>query len=408
MTSRNPSLDLSQIPALDTHCHPFPLTSSHLTSDMLRDSISVSLRGITSRLNETMMLSRVTLRELSSLLDCDAEMEAVVAARNARSAQSYHSYISELYQDQNIAGLLFDPGFPPDPEIDGSEFAQLVPVPAWEGYRIERFFRGAGSFHGDAGSLAAESFSSVLEAFEAELDRQAMRPGFAFFKSIIAYRTGLAVQPVTRSDAAMAWDEHRFYGDAPEKIVRDYLLAVTCQKARQYDVPVQIHTGHTSHVNLWPNVNPILMTPFLGSPGIVDTRIVLVHGGYPYCTEAGYLTSVFPNVWCDLSLMIPWASVGIARRIEETLESAPTSKVMYGSDGINIPEMNWLGALVGKRGLARALTTIAEDEFIDLLQAEEIAADILHRTAESVYGLKSRDPVPKATAAGQVAGGSPG
>lgn len=407
MTLPSPSLDLSQVPALDTHCHPFPVTSSRLTSDLLRDSISVSLRGVTSQLNETMMLSRVVIRELSSLLDCEAEMDAVVSARNAKSAQDYHSYISELYQDQTVSGLLFDPGFPPDPEIDGSGYAQLVPVPAWEGYRIERFFRGVGGFHGEARSLPVESFSSALEAFEAELDRQATRPGFAFFKSIIAYRTGLAVQPVTQSDAAKAWDEHRAYGDAHEKIVRDYLLAATCQKARQYDVPVQIHTGHTSHVNLWTNVNPILMTPFLGSPGIVDTRIVLVHGGYPYCTEAGYLTSVFPNVWCDLSLMIPWASVGIARRIEETLEAAPTSKMMYGSDGINIPEMNWLGALVGKRGLARALVTISEDGFIDLLEAEEIAADILHRTADSVYGLTSRDPVPKVMNAGNVVGGSP-
>jgi predicted TIM-barrel fold metal-dependent hydrolase len=120
---------------------------------------------------------------------------------------------------------------------------------------------------------------------------------------------------------------------------------------------------------------------------------VLVHGGYPFCTEAGYLTSVFPNVYCDLSLMIPWASVGIARRIEETLESAPTAKIMFGTDAIHLPEMNWLGALVGRRGLTTALTNLVAAGALTAGEAEEVGAAILHANAERVYDLRDRRPV---------------
>ena len=390
------ALDISSIPAIDSHCHPFPGSTQTLTREVLRDSISVSLRGETSPLNETMVLSRIAINGLAALLDCEPTPEAVVAARNGAAAPDYRAFIDRLYAAEGVAGLLVDPGYPPVPTIDAREFAALVPVPVWEGYRVERFWPGAGSFHGDAGEPAKQRFRDALEAFSAELDAQASRPGFAFFKSIMAYRTGLAIRPVSDEDAAAAWAEHRAYGDAAEKIVRDYLFRVTCGKAREHGVPFQLHTGHTSHVNVWPNVNPILLTPVLNEPEIAETSLVLVHGGYPYCAEAGYLTSVYPNVSCDLSLMIPWASVGIPRRIEEVLEAAPLAKVMYGSDAIHLPEMNWLGALVARRALAKVLGSLVVGGVFTAVEAEDAGADILHRNAERIYGLRERGPVPAA------------
>ncbi len=402
MTSQ--PLDLTGIPAIDSHCHPFEASTATMTPDLLRDSISVSLRGTTSPLNETMLLSRITIRALAAFLDCEPTYEAVVAARNAASASDYSAYIGHLYASQGIAGLLVDPGYPLTPLIEADQFGNLVTIPVWEGYRIERFFPSSGSFHGAAGDRPRQPFSEVLEAFRAELDQQARRPGFAFFKSIMAYRTGLSIRPVADAEAAAAWEAHTAYGDEPEKTIRDYLFRVTCAKCREYGVPFQLHTGHTSHVNVWPAVNPILLTPVLNEPEIGETSLVLVHGGYPFCTEAGYLTSVYPNVACDLSLMIPWASVGIARRIRETLEAAPVAKVLYGSDAIHLPEMNWLGALVGRRAIASVLGDLLAEEVLTPHEATEAAADILHRNAERIYNLQTRAPVPTEEAAGLTIG----
>lgn len=403
MTSQ--PLDLTGIPAIDSHCHPFEASTSTMTSDLLRDSISVSLRGTTSPLNETMLLSRIAIRALAGFLDCEPTYDAVVAARNTALVPAYSAYIEGLYASQGVAGLLVDPGCPLIPLIDAGEFANLVKIPVWEGYRIERFFPSSGSFHGSTGDGALQPFSEILEAFRAELDVQAQRPGFAFFKSIMAYRTGLSIQPVSDADVAAAWEAHTAYGDPAEKIIRDYLFRVTCAKCREHGVPFQLHTGHTSHVNVWPAVNPILLTPVLNEPEIGETSLVLVHGGYPFCTEAGYLTSVYPNVACDLSLMIPWASVGIARRIRETLEAAPVAKVMYGSDAIHLPEMNWLGALVGRRALASVLGDLVTEDILTLHEATETAADTLHRNAERIYNLRSRAAVPTDKAAELTIGG---
>lgn len=391
-------IDLGALPVIDGHSHPFPASSREIIADLLRDTISVSPRGRTPGLNETMMLSRIAIAGLAALLDCDPSYKAVVTTRNRASGADFPRYVDRLYGAQGIGGLLIDPGFPQAPVIDAAEFAARVPVPVWHGYRIERCFPAAGSFHGPLGATPTTRFSEVLETFRNELDAQAARPGFAFFKSIIAYRTGLAIRPVSDTEVATAWDEHRAYGDAAEKPIHDYLFRVTCAKAREHGVPFQVHTGHTSHVNAWPNVNPILLAPILGEPNVEATAIVLVHGGYPYCTEAGYLTSVFPNLALDLSLMIPWASVGIARRIEQILEAAPTAKVMYGSDAIHLPEMNWLGALVGRRALAKVLSCFVVDGHCPAAEAEEIGANILSRNAERIYALRERAPVAAALA----------
>jgi uncharacterized protein len=390
-------IDLSAIPALDDHVHPFGRESATLTAAALRDSISVSLRGTTPKANESQLLARVAARELGALLGCEPTFDAVVEARNAVAARGYEDYVGTLFRHQNISGLLVDPGFPAEPVHRGEDFAALMPVPVWEGYRIERSFPYGGSFHGAAGDAPAQPFDAMLEAFEARLDEEAARPGFAFFKTIMAYRTGLAVRPTPRAEAAAAWDAHRAYGDPHEKTIRDFLLGVTCGKARQYDVPVQIHTGHTSTGNVWPDTNPILMAPFLEQDDVLQTKLVLIHCGYPYSTEAGYLTSVFPLVWTDLSLMIPWASFGIALRIGQVLESAPTDKVLFGTDAITLPEMNWLATMVGRRGLSRALAAVAEAGYLTRPEVDEVAADILHRNAERLYDLPNRAAVPPAT-----------
>lgn len=387
-------LDLSHIPALDAHCHPFDDASATLTAGLLRDSISVSLRGPMSPLNDTQLLNRIAVRELAALLDCAPTIESVVAARNDAARGDYAAFIGRLFGAQRVTGLLADPGYPNRPDVTAESFAALVPVPVWAGYRIERFFPAAGSFHGAAGDPPTRRFADVLEAFEAELDAQAQRPGFAFFKSIMAYRTGLAIRPVSDAEVAAAWDAHRAYGDPAEKVIRDYLFRVTCARCRAHGVPFQLHTGHTSTVNPWPNVNPILLTPTLDEPEIEATAIVLVHGGYPFCAEAGYLTSIYPNLSLDLSLMIPWASIGAARRLLETLEAAPTAKVMYGSDAIHLPELNWLGALVGRHGIAKALAGLVDDGVLAAGEAEEVAVDILSRNATRIYGLAERPPLP--------------
>jgi uncharacterized protein len=375
-------MDLRHIPLVDAHCHPYPPNRLEITARQLRDALSVSLHRESAAENESMLLVRMSLRMLAEILDCPRNWDAVIERRNERIRASKTHYLKLLWQDANISAMLIDPGYPGNPTIGSEEFSALVPAEVFEGYRIERFFP-ASSFH----APEYQSLSDLVDAFRAKLDDEARRPNVRFFKSVIAYRTGLAIQQVSESTALAAWKEHQAYRDPADKILRDYFFRIAAEKAAEHDLPFQLHTGHTSITNLWPNVNPILLTPFLNQPETQDTRFVLVHAGYPYCTEAGFMTSIYPNVMLDLSLMIPWSSIGISKRIEQILESAPTSKIMYGSDGIEAPEMYWISAKIGRRALGQVLDNLIAMDFVDADEALEIAEAILFRNAERCYGI---------------------
>ena len=377
-------MDLAQIPVIDTHAHPFPPTQGEVAWSHLRDAMAVDLRAETTDDNDTMLLVRMLVKKLAALLDVPADKDAVTAARNAiaKDPLTYHKL---LWDDAKIAAVLVDPGFPSQ-TIETADFATVIPSPVYEGYRIERFAKGpsqAVPFDYDA----YDSFADLVEAFRAKLDEEAAKPEFTFYKSIIAYRTGLRLTNPSEADALVAWKERPSYRTPSEKLLRDFLFHETALKALEHDAAFQVHTGHTSHDQPWPNANPIEMTLFLNEPQMDEVRFVLVHGGYPFNTEAGYITSVYPNVFLDLSLMIPWSSIGIGQRILETLEAAPTSKIMYGSDGIMVPELFWISALNARKALGKVLDGLIDDEVIDNGEAEEIAKDVLYRTAQRVYGV---------------------
>lgn len=71
--------------------------------------------------------------------------------------------------------------------------------------------------------------------------------------------------------------------------------------------------------------------------------IVLLHSSYPYTREAGYLATVFPNVYLDLGEVFPMLSAdGQAHVLKEAFELTPAKKLLWSTDGHLFPETYWL------------------------------------------------------------------
>jgi hypothetical protein len=67
---------------------------------------------------------------------------------------------------------------------------------------------------------------------------------------------------------------------------------------------------------------------------------------------------------------------------------APLSKVVYGSDGFNTPEINYTSAKLGKQALAQVLTDLVADGMIGESDAQEAGGMILAGNARELYGLQ--------------------
>ena len=101
--------------------------------------------------------------------------------------------------------------------------------------------------------------------------------------------------------------------------------------------------------------------------------------------EAAFLAAALPNVWCDLSLGIPFAPAAADRVLATALELAPTNRLLAGSDAFSGPEQTWLGALLTREALGRVLADLERRDLITESEAGEIAADLLAGNARALY-----------------------
>jgi predicted TIM-barrel fold metal-dependent hydrolase len=187
-------------------------------------------------------------------------------------------------------------------------------------------------------------------------------------KSIIAYRSGLAVAPVARTDAERALVEvQAAWGGTPGRLAAkpllDHLLPLAAEWAADHGLPLHFHTGFGDRDVDLRLANPLHLRALLEGGALARSRVVLLHASYPYVREAAYMANVYPNLSVDISEVSPLlAGPGLARVLEELLALAPVTKLLYGSDAWGVPEWFWLAARATRHALAEALAWLPASE----------------------------------------------
>jgi predicted TIM-barrel fold metal-dependent hydrolase len=116
--------------------------------------------------------------------------------------------------------------------------------------------------------------------------------------------------------------------------------------------------------------------------------VVLLHECYPYTRQGGYLAAVYENVYLDLSYGIPLLGYGeMLAFTRQALGVAPTSKLVYSSDGIEVPELHWMSAIDGRRVIGEVLGELVAYGETSLTQAETAGESMLRENAIRLYRL---------------------
>jgi hypothetical protein len=391
-------IDTQALPVVDVHCHPF-VKQGELTLEQFIDlalfpggSVEYMAQGgvtvdddLIDELQQARrdaVYFRYLVHQLARFFDCQPDLDLIVAERN-RAVQDYAGYVKHLYDDCGLTALVVDFGYP-KPPLDKTRFAEEMPVQVVPIFRIEPLI--AELLQVDIG------WDEFRRRYDDTLAHALEYQSYRGLKSIIAYRTGLDISPLSRTpdQGLQALDAvRRGTGGQATKKLRDHLLCRALELCIEHDVPMQIHTGIGDYeVNL-TLCRPSLLMDLLRFPAFRACRVLLVHSGYPYHAEAGYMAGVLPRVYCDVSEGIPFAAHAARRIFAEVLEMAPLSKVTYGSDGFGLPEANYLGAKLAKSALSRALEDLVSQGMLSSQEAEEAAGLILAGNARRLYRLDS-------------------
>ncbi len=385
-------IDLSDSPVVDNHVHPWRATSRTLTVGELAGSVAFSETARTSvrtpflppdeldpalaRARATNLGVRYFLRELARFLGVAEDWEVVTAARNRAAEQDYRGWTARLFGDAGIDVLLVDEGGS-RPRVTLDELGSIAPARLRRVARTDNIVRDL--------QPDGDPWARFLARYDEGLDA-AIADGAVAFKSVIAYRTGLDVQPVAEDEARASYDAHRSDPERAQKGFRDFLLCRTLDVARERGVWVHIHAAVGDPDIVFERANPGNLYPLLSSERFRRNRVVLVHGGWPWVGEAAAMVAILPNLYLDVSEGALFGMPNIRQRLMEVLEAGPYSKVLYGADG-DLPEAVWIGARRYKQVLGRVLDELQTDGFCSELEAHEIGRLILHDNAAQLYQL---------------------
>lgn len=370
-------MNLAEIPLIDQHGHnllrpqaaldyPFPAA---FTQGYDPEIINHHARHT--------LFYRRSLQEIGTLLDCEAEETAILALRQTWGLEKLTEF---CINSGKIEAIYLDDGLQPDEILPLSWHERFVAVK-----RVLRLEVLAEQL-----ITQCEDFSDFLARFIQEIDPPPA--GVVAFKSIACYRTGLKIDTVTTEVATRNFDDlKQQLADGRSlrlnnKPLIDFLLHQALSIAAKYQLPVQFHTGFGDPDLDLQLANPLLLRPLLESPQYRQVPFVLLHASYPYVRQAGYLASVYPQVYLDFGLAVPYLSFsGMRNTLRQLLELAPTSKLMYSSDAKFIPELYYLAAKWGRQIVAEVLDEAIADSELTATEAERIAIAILRENALALY-----------------------
>lgn len=374
--------DLSSIPVVDNHCHPIQSKQQMDAAHFRRYFTEGSDPSLPEKHVPHAVYYLWMLRQMAAYYGCQNIEDDILAARNKLDADTL---VERLFRAANIDTLVLDPAFPlPEGCYTPERMGQLGRCRAVKMLRLETLMQRLIVLHSD--------FDEMVEHYSFDLSNVRER-GYYAFKSIVAYRGGLNIAEWSKDRAVAAFAEARLAirnGQLriTHKPLIDYLLYIAFRHASEQELAIQFHTGYGDSDTDMRLGNPLHLRDVLERSDYRAMKVVLLHESYPYCQLGAYLAAIYPHVYFDLSYTIPFLDkLEMLAFTRQALSVAPASKLMYSSDGVNVPEMHWAAALRGRSVIGRVLYEMNEAEEIDKEQAFYLAQLILHDTAYQVYRL---------------------
>ena len=205
------------------------------------------------------------------------------------------------------------------------------------------------------GSGPGFSFPEIfMNGFKKAICEAISDPNVVGFKSVICYRTGLAVAKCPEMNSVIAAINSMLYhvsrvekmSKLKDEVLNPFLLHTAAKLIEESSSPkpLQFHTGLGDNDIRLRFSSPSHLQPFIEM--YPSLPIVLLHASYPFTKEAGYLASTYENVYLDIGEVFPMVSQeGQENCLREALELCPSEKLTWSTDGHWFPETYLLAVI---------------------------------------------------------------
>lgn len=384
-------------PIIDHHAHPLLKLSAIRKHPLL--SIATEANGDAIEDSKTSLAHLRAVKLLANHLGTEPTWDAVEAGITRKQKGNYDEWIKTCLT--GIENILVDDllGDPADVEpyhtLDAYTRSPNKRILRIEEIAADCIEKACGQF-----SHPSEAFSGSVENFMNAIYDALDDPEIVGFKSVICYRTGLAVTQVTDLDIIMQKfqlifdtrkeDGAQMFERLDHEPLNDYFLHILAgliqNSEDEHKKPIQFHTGLGDNDITLSKSSPAHLQEFIKT--YPDVPIVLLHASYPFTRELGYLATVYANVYADIGEVFPFLSregqEGVVRQI---LELCPTSKILWSTDGHFFPETYIIAVDQLREVLQTVLIDYVNKGDFSWTQAARLVRDILFNNANKLYDL---------------------
>lgn len=288
-------------PIIDHHAHNLLLHSSLISHDLL--SITSEANGPALKDAKSTLAHIRAVKNLSAVLGCKPQWADVKLAIENERKQPDDAWARRCFN--GIETVLIDDGLDPSnvhpyqwhDRLVKSKCKRILRVERVAEYLISHAMPDYRRSPPEARKLfperIADKFSSVIaEALQSD--------EIAGFKSVICYRTGLAIPTcIHRFEESLIkilGDESiQAYKRLEDPTLNPFFVHLTARiiQSSETPKPFQFHTGLGDNDISLKLSNPSHLQPFIKM--YENVPIVLLHASYPYTADAGYLASVYKH-----------------------------------------------------------------------------------------------------------------
>ncbi|KAL8786202.1 MAG: hypothetical protein Q9195_008321 [Heterodermia aff. obscurata] len=333
-------------PIIDHHAHNLLLSSELEAHSML--SITTEATGSAIDQTTSTLAHLRAVRQLANILNCEDSWNSVQAHLAAKRELGDDSW--EKYCFRGIETVLIDDGLDAETVHSYQWHDRLTRSGCKRIVRIEKVAETVLSTLWSAYQRPSEEhvpvahsrfFENFILSFRDQIESAMKDEMVVGFKTVVCYRTGLALPDSMDQNAAASSIYAMLDGSDPKKkfqrladdVLSPFLVHLTAELLTREHCkkPIQFHTGLGDNDIRLRFSSSSHLQPFIEK--FPSVPIVLLHASYPFTKEAGYLASTYCNVYLDIGEVFPMVSQeGQENVIREALELCPSEKLMWSTE----------------------------------------------------------------------------
>jgi len=346
---------IDRTPIIDHHAHNL-LLPHEITGRQLMTITTEAGEGPLKDTPSSLSHMRA-VKQLSEVLGCPSTWASVEATISEKRKEPDDAWARRCFE--GIETILVDDGLDEDTvyswdwhhRLTRSECKRIIRIEKVAESILKRSLqatRQSGEPH-DIDSM--DVFETWETTFIATIKKSIRDSDVVGFKSVICYRTGLAIADFSSDNTRLKAAMDRILSSGStrleDRVLSPYFVHLTAQlisESKEPRKPFQFHTGLGDSDITLSLASPSHMQPFIKTYPRVP--IVLLHASYPFTKEAGYLASIYENVYFDIGEVFPMVSQdGQESLLRESLELCPGQKLCWSTDGHWFPETYLLAVI---------------------------------------------------------------